>query len=173
MLECSGGTTPGDATRDDLRRGLIATLAQEAELLRELREVFRRQRVGVLEGRAADIDDGVFTATRMLRTLGEARAARKQITLRLFGSSMEFQDLDDGVLPNRDADLERARDEVRSAARGLLEEAAVLRGSLEVLLDDNRRCLDALLGGPHGGAALGGQPMGPPDRSGLMLDRHV
>jgi len=176
------GTLKGDASHCDpdvaLKTKFRATLAEEAELLRELRAVFRRQRQAVVDGRAEQIDDGVFAATRLLRTLGEARAARRLITVGLFGTDLEFSELEDGALVASDPGMDGVRDEVLDAARGLLQEVAVLRGSLEVLLDDNRRCLEVLLGrGGDTGSADGDGALyssdGVTERPGSLVDRQA
>lgn len=156
---------------------LEETLAKEAELLRELRLVFRRQREALVTGDAERLDDGVFAATRLMRTLDEARSSRRRVTVGLIGTDVDFLELDDvlsGVPIS--TSLPAAREAVLDAARELRREVSVLRSSLHVLLDDNRRCLDALLGveghrfdAPSGGA----HGASPADRSRKILDRRA
>lgn len=161
MLETFGTSPVEEAHQDELTGRLEATLVKEAELLRELRAIFRKQREALVRGDAERLDDGVFAATRLMRTLDEARASRRKVTRSLIGSELDFLELDAALMDADNRGLRSAREDVLEAARELLREVSVLRGSLHVLLDDNRRCLDMLLGdGQSPSGAWTAQPDG-------------
>ena len=157
---------------DDLRVRLVSTMEKEAELLIELRAVFSRQRAAVASGDAGVLDDGVFAATRLMRTLEEARGARRRLTLGLVGSELDFLDLEGVLTGAENRSIRDAREKVLEAATLLRSEVAVLRGALSAVLDDNRRYLDILLGETPAAAAGGGSPQSQPQlRS--AVDRTV
>lgn len=174
MRETLAHEPRGGTPDEGLRVRLEATLEKEAELLDELRQVFRRQREALVRGDAERLDDGVFAATRLMRTLDEARASRRKVTVGLLGADVDFLELDDMLSGQASTGLLAARETVLQAARGLRQEVAVLRSSLHVLLDDNRRCLDALLGadGPTA-IPVGEARSSAPEGGRQLLDRHA
>lgn len=129
----------------DLRARLASTLDKEAELLTELSAVFSVQREAVACGDAQRLDDGVFAATRLMRTLEAARSARRSLTLGLVGSELDFIELEAVLTGAENRPVRSARESVLEAAALLRREVRVLRGALSTVLDDNRRCLDVLL----------------------------
>lgn len=174
MRETLAREPRGGVPDDGLSARLEATLEKEAELLNELRQVFRRQREALVRGDAERLDDGVFAATRLMRTLDEARASRRKVTVGLVGADVDFLELDDVLSHRASTELLGAREAVLQAAQGLRQEVAVLRSSLHVLLDDNRRCLDALLGVGAPPATAGGDVPGQATEGGRqLLDRRA
>jgi len=69
--EVAGGPAPPD--RAWVLSGLADALRREAKLLMDLREVLERQRRGVAEEDLALVDETVYSAQRIFRTLAEAR----------------------------------------------------------------------------------------------------
>ena len=159
------------AATPDAASLLAGALDEEVALLDALRAIFASQREAVSGGDPHALDDGVFAATRVMRTLDEARRRRRRLTERLLGHDLDPDDLDAllAEAPNRPVRL--AQDRLRAAAAGLRSEVTVLRRILEHALEDNRRYLDVLLGGD------GDQPSAPDgyadtgSSSGAVVDR--
>lgn len=136
-----------DPTTDTgLRALLVAALDEEVELLERLREVFRSQREALRNGDPTALDDGVFTATRVMRTMDEARRRRRRLTIKLLGSDLEFDELDTVLTGSMNRPVRLARERVRDAAARLREEVGMLQRILRVALQDNRVYLETLLG---------------------------
>ena len=129
-----------------LRSFLASALEEEVELLDKLREIFLSQRQALADGDPAALDDGVFAATRVLRTLDEARRRRTRITRGLAGSDVEFEELDTVLTGSSNRPIRVAQERVREATAALRKEVAILRRILHMGLSDNRRYLDTLLG---------------------------
>ena len=162
--------TPVSGGDTDLPSLLAVALDEEVTLLRALRDLFAAQKEAVASGDPRALDDGVFAATRVMRTMDEARRRRRRLTERLLGADYDEDDLY-AVLaeaPNRPARL--ALDRLGEAAAALRGEVAVLRRILEVTLTDNRRYLDVLLGGSgQDGQAPAGYAAQAP-ASGVVVD---
>ncbi len=163
---------PDVAGEPGLTALLVSALEEEVDLLETLRLIFVAQREALAKGDPAALDDGVFAATRVLRTLDEARRRRRGITTGLVGSDVDFEELDSVVPGSAGRSVRAAQERVRTAAAGLRTEVSFLRRILTVALSDNRRYLDALLGEEPGQVAAGYEA-GPVDVAGAVLDRSV
>ena len=162
-----------------LRTLLVAALDEEVELLDNLRRTFSGQREALTTADPMALDDGVFAATRIMRTMDEARRRRRRLTIKLLGSEIEFDELDTVLTGSENRPIRVAQERVRVAAIRLREEVATLRRVLQVALRDNRVYLETLLGegvrkATSEAAYGGGETLrtGPPD-SGVVLDRTV
>lgn len=152
---------------DTMREMLVSALEHEVGLLDGLRAVFVQQREALAAGDPTALDDGVFAATRIMRTMDEARRRRRHLTANLLGSDLDFDELDAVLSDARNRPVRNALIGVREAAAALRAEVRVLRQILQVSLSDNRRHLEVLLGETAGS---------PPDLdtgpgSGAILDR--
>ena len=155
---------PAWGTEDTTRHMLVSALEQEVGLLDGLRMVFVAQREALAAGDPRALDDGVFAATRIMRTMDEARRQRRHLTSTLLGSDLDFDELDAELSDARNRPVRQALGQVRDAAARLRAEVRVLRQILQVSLSDNRRHLEVLLGeqsasslhgaGPDAGAVL-------------------
>lgn len=124
---------------------LTATLELEGRLLEELLDVVRGQRVGIVFGDAERLDDSVFAAHRLIRTLTEARRHLHTIVSVLAGG--DATGLDD-VEALFDAEaavvLRNLRDRVCKTARTLSSEMAVNRLLIrQVLRNVEAACREA------------------------------
>lgn len=158
-----------------LRSLLTAALEEEVELLDTLRRIFVSQREALAAGDPAALDDGVFAATRVLRTLDEARRRRMGITRGLAGTELDFEELDTLMTGSSSRPLRIAQERVRRAAGDLRGEVTLLRRILQVALSDNRRYLDTMVGAePRGPAPTAyGPPPEASGKAGVVLDRTL
>lgn len=168
-MELSEPDVSGEARLTAL---LVSALDEEVGLLETLRTIFVAQRHALATGDPAALDDGVFAATRVLRTLDEARRRRRGITTGLVGSDVDFEELDTLVRGSGGRAIRVAQESVRGAAAGLRQEVSLLRRILTVALSDNRSYLEALLA-EEPGQATSGYTTAPPDASGAVLDRTL
>ena len=169
---------PNPMSESGLRMLLIAALDEEVELLDSLRKIFSGQREALATGDPLALDDGVFAATRVMRTMDEARRRRRSLTIKLLGSEIDFDELDTVLTGSQNRPIRVARERVRVAATRLREEVATLRRILQVALRDNRVYLETLLGaGVHKAtseAAYGGaEAVQEAGESGAVLDRTL
>ncbi len=65
---------------------LANTLTRETEILTALREILRKQREAVAAEDLAGVDDTIFSAQRIFRTLAEARTKRRTLLEILSGN---------------------------------------------------------------------------------------
>jgi len=135
---------PTTTTR--LRELLISALDEEVELLERLRGIFSAQREALGRGDPMALDDGVFSATRVMRTMEEARRRRRGLTTTLLGSDLDFDELETVLTGSANRPVRAAQDRVRAAANELRGEVGMLRRILHVALHDNRVYLETLLG---------------------------
>lgn len=160
---------PDYTTEQGLRSMLVAALDEEVALLDSLRDTFVVQREALGVGDAGALDDGIFTATRMMRTMEEARRRRRRLTERLTGGEMELDELDIWLSGVNNRPIRAARDRVQAAAVRLRTEVALLHDILKTALSDNRRYLEVLLGDTTRAVASEPYDAAP----GAVLDRRV
>ena len=129
-----------------VRSLLISALEEEVGLLDRLRDIFATQRDALAAGDPGALDDGVFAATRVMRTMDEARRRRRKLTVSLLGADVDFEEWDAVLTGPKNRPIRIAQDQVRAAAARLRSEVRVLRQVLQVALSDNRRYLETLLG---------------------------
>jgi hypothetical protein len=146
-------TRSGEVRRDATRvSALTDALTKERRLLDELVRVLVAQRKGISSDDLEALDESVFAAHRVIRTLGEARQRRRAL-LQLVGldTDLPLRDLETVLGANATADLCTARNE-------LLDAASRVAGALSV----NRHVVDGALalGESIFAAALGGESPG-------------
>lgn len=165
----SGGEWNLDALSDALRR--------EAKLLLDLNEVLKRQRAAVARDDLAVVDETVYSAQRVFRTLAEARRRRRAL-LDILGIDQEvsLESLDSTLGPRMTVDLELAREELKEAARRLSGELNVNRKILQGAIASG----DALIRGLRGGSGKDPGVYGPQATprpsggdSGLIINRQI
>lgn len=169
---------PDLTSEEGLRAHLVAALDEEVELLEGLRRIFTAQRDALRAGDPTALDDGVFSATRVMRTMEEARRRRRRLTMNLLGSDLEFDELDTVLTGSRNRPVRLARERVRAAAAQLRTEVGMLQRILKVALQDNRVHLETLLGdGVHRATSEAAYGTGEGDAraasSGVVVDRTV
>lgn len=161
---------PDLGTEDGLRTMLVSALDEEVDLLDGLRKIFVVQREALAAGDPRALDDGIFAATRVMRTMEEARRRRRRLTERLIGGDIDFEELDVWLTGPRNRPIRSARDRVQAAASALRKEVALLHRILKTALSDNRRYLEILLGDTTRPVASDGYGAA---HSGAVLDRTV
>ncbi len=145
-----------EAYPDDALRGmLVMALDEEVALLERLRDIFARQKEALASGDPHALDDGVFAATRVMRTMEEARRRRTSLTTRLIGGELDFDEWDVVLTGPENRPVRHGQERVRQAAARLREEVSMLRQILRSALADNRRYLEVLLGSGSGAPAPG------------------
>jgi hypothetical protein len=164
-----GGEWDMDAFSEALRR--------EAKLLLDLAEVLERQRAAVARDDLAVVDETVYSAQRVFRTLAEARRRRKAL-LDILGIDPEvgLDSLETVLGPRMTVDVGLARTELKEAARRLSSALTVNRQVLQGAISSGEELIKGLTGA--GGADPG--VYGPPaterpssGESGLILDRQI
>lgn len=137
---------------------LSAALAEESALVLELAAIMRRQRAGIAVDDITMVDDSVFAAHRLLRTMGEARRRRAVLTRALVGAAdVPITALESALGPALAPDVENAVGDLRAAARQLDRELSLNRRVLEDALRAGEERIQLLGGGPveHGGDRYG------------------
>lgn len=137
---------PDMRTEEGLRTLLVSAMDEEVALLENLRDVFVVQREALGKGDPSALDDGIFAATRVMRTMEEARQRRRRLMTRLVGDEVDLEELDLVLTGPVNRPVRSARDRVRVAAGRLRDEVTLLRAILRTALSDNRRYLEILLG---------------------------
>ncbi|MGH7505953.1 MAG: flagellar export chaperone FlgN [Longimicrobiales bacterium] len=115
---------------------LSDALENESRLLGELAAILRRQREGVAADDVQKVDDSVFAAHRIMRTIEEARRRRRTLTGILLGAEdVPVQDLELALGARATPVLGAASGSLQFAARSLSREIEinrrVLRGAIE------------------------------------------
>jgi hypothetical protein len=112
-------------------------LEGEVRLVNELASILRRQREGVTADDVQQVDDSVFAAHRIMRTIEEARRRRRTLTSILLGA---------GDIPVRELELAlgaRATPALGTAARRLHAAADALAREIEINRQVLRGALEA------------------------------
>lgn len=117
---------------DALRVMLVQALDEEAGMLDRLREIFALQKEALAARDPLALDDGVFAASRVMRTMEEARHRRTSLTTRLIGGELEFDEWDVALAGPENRPVRHAQERVRQAAMRLGEEVATLHRMLHM-----------------------------------------
>jgi hypothetical protein len=155
---------------------LTRALRDEARLLAELTTVVHNQRDGVATDDVQIVDDSVFGAHRILRTIGEARRRRRALLDAIAGSEdLSIHDLEDALGILMTPELRQARDELQAAADILSREIAVNRKIIQEALRAGDGQLRTLCGAPGQQVRYGADARAVDDaqQSGLLLNRQV
>ena len=128
---------------------LVDELETERRLLDQLARVLLSLREGISSDDLASIDESVFGAQRILRTLQEARRRRRTL-LRLLGvdQETELRDLDGALGPRMTQELRASRDELVQAATRLSRELTANRKVIDGALEAGDRPVRAVTRSP-------------------------
>ena len=119
---------PEPATGPSHVAALTDALATERRLLDELARVLVTQREGVSGDDLQALDESVFSANRVFRTLQEARQRRRTL-LQLIGTDedCDLRDLESALGPGVTPELLGVRDELLESAERLARELTMNR----------------------------------------------
>jgi hypothetical protein len=122
---------------------------REARLLDDLGVVLRRQRNGVAGDDVQAVDESVFAAHRVMRTIEEARRRRRTLIGILTGAEdVSIHDLDEALGVRMTGALTTGRDDLESAALALSREIAINREVLRAAIETGDEFVRALCGAP-------------------------
>jgi len=155
---------------------LTRALDDEARLLAELTKIVYHQREGVATDDVQRVDDSVFGAHRLLRTIGEARLRRRALLQGLVGSEdIALDQLDDALGLRMSPELREARDRLQENAQVLSQEIAINRQIIQDALRSGDEQLRTLTGTPKQQLSYDADASSVDDsgQSGLILNRQV
>ena len=123
-------------------------LEQEAKLLADLLQVLERHREAVAGEDLTTVDDTIFSAQRILRTLAEARLKRRTL-LEILGIDPEIpiDELEEFLSPRATLELRETVQAFRSVALRLTGELEVNRQVLSSAFESTETLLEVLGGG--------------------------
>lgn len=152
---------------------LVDALRDERRLLNDLMKVLERQRAAVADDDLGGLDDSVFAAQRVLRTLSEARRRRRTLlTLVVGDETMALDALDEALGRNMTESLRTARGELQATARELAEELDRNRRILQGAISHGDRLIRALCGTPATPTVYGAGTQEAGDAR-LFIDRQI
>lgn len=165
---------PGHPTRQDHLARLEETFKTERRLLEDLAGVLAMQRTGVAGDDLSAVDDSVFAAQRILRTLAEARS-RHRILLELLVEQRDLPlgEVEEALGGDMTIGLRTALHELQDAARRLTAELDQNRRILQGALDAGSRLLDALGRGGRAPVVYGAPGTSASPGGSLLVDRQV
>jgi hypothetical protein len=169
-------STEAGATSNLTLAALTGALRDEARLLAELTGVVHNQRAGVAADDVQTVDESVFGAHRILRTIGEARRRRRGLLDALVGSEdLAIHELDEALGILMTPELRQARDELQAAANLLSREIAINRRIIQDALRAGDEQMRTLCGAPQKQVSYGADARAVDDtgQSGLLLNRQV
>lgn len=156
---------------------LAVALKREAKLLTDLLSVMQQQRDAVGAEDLGIVDDTIFSAQRILRTLAEARVKRRTL-LEILGCDPELplDDLEEILGPRMTPEVLDALQTLRTVALNLTGELDVNRRVLQSALRSGDDLIRVLGGGgdtdPGIYSSQPEQPVGSGDH-GLIIDRQI
>lgn len=150
---------------------------RETKLLADLLQVLKQQREAVATEDLAGVDDTIFSAQRILRTLAEARIKRRTL-LEILGvdPDVPMDDLEEALGPKVTPDLREAVQTLRSIALQLTGELEVNRQVLDSAMESGETLIKVLGGGGDQDAGVYGPEAGKSANStdhGLIIDRQI
>lgn len=156
---------------------LAAAFRREAKLLLDLQEVLQRQRNAVAQDDLAVVDETVYSAQRVFRTLAEARRQR-QALLEILGleRGAHVESLEELLGARMTTDLGLARTELQEAARRVSRELSVNRKILQGAIATGEDLIQGLKGasgkgpGVYGPGADVGTSRGD---GGMIINRQI
>ena len=156
---------------------LVGALDREAKLLSDLREVLRDQREAVAAEDLARVDDTIFSAQRIFRTLAEARTKRRTLLEILSGDpDIPLTEVETALGPRATLAVGRALEDLRAVALDLSQDLEINRQVLHGAIRSGEELIRALTGagnedaGTYGPKAESSQSSGD---HGLIINRQV
>jgi hypothetical protein len=156
---------------------LVGTLSREAKLLSDLREILRDQREAVAAEDLTRVDDTIFSAQRIFRTLAEARTKRRTLLEILSGDpDIPLTEVETALGPRATPAVARALEDLRGVALELSADLEVNRQVLQGAIRSGEELIRALTGagsedaGTYGPKARASQSSGD---HGLIINRQV
>jgi hypothetical protein len=152
-------------------------LGRERKLLGDLLNILKQQREAVATEDLASVDDTIFSAQRILRTLAEARIKRRTL-LEILGAdpNIPLDDLEDALGPKVTPELSEEIQVLRTVALQLTGELEVNRKVLQGAIRSGENLITVLGGGQTQDPGVYGpqaeQPRGSGDH-GMILDRQI
>jgi hypothetical protein len=155
---------------------LAEALNGEVRLIEDLASILRRQREGVVSDDVQKVDDSVFAAHRLMRTIEEARRRRRTMTGILLGAAdVPPRDLAQSLGGRATPGLTAAAGGLQAAAMALSREIEinrhVLRGAIEAG-DQVVRALCGVRGAPVSYDATA-RAVQPPGGGGSLFNQQV
>jgi len=143
-------------------QSLKDVLSREGKLLADLIQILRRQRTAVRKDDLAVVDETVYSAQRVFRTLAEARRRRRALleTLGVEGD-VPLDDMEETLEGKMDEELGAARDGLRRTALELSRELDVNRRVLEGALSSGEELIRGLTGGGKSPGVYGPEAQSP------------
>ena len=157
-------------------QSLKDVLSREGKLLDDLIQVLRRQRSAVRKDDLAVVDETVYSAQRVFRTLAEARRRRRALleTLGVEGD-VPLDDLEKVLHGKMGEELEQARNGLRRTARELSRELDVNRRVLEGALSSGEELIRGLTGRVESPGVYGPEARSPNSGTdmGSIINRQI
>lgn len=155
---------------------LVEVLDLEARLLGELAGILKEQRAGVSSGDVDRVNDSVFAAHRVLRTMSEARRRRRTLLKGLTGSEdVTLEEFESALGKSMTDDVRRVRDEVRRIARALSRDVAVNRKVLRGAIQSGDDLIRAITDAEATAATYDAEtdPAARPRQGGTIINRKI
>ncbi len=156
---------------------LAAAFVRESKLLIDLMEVLKRQRGAVSKDDLAVVDETVYSAQRIFRTLAEARR-RRHALLEILGvdGGLGLDDLEEGLCGRMTEEVAEARDRLKEAAGHLSRELDMNRKILSGAIATGETLIRGLRGGGGKTAGVygpGAQARPSEGEAGLIINRQI
>lgn len=156
---------------------LAEALERETKLLTDLQAVLRQQREAVATEDLGGVDDTIFAAQRILRTLAEARIKRRTL-LELLGGDpdLPLEEVEEDLEPRVTPEVREALGHLREVALKLAGELEVNRKVLESAFQSGEELIRALGGKRDGESGVYGPAARPSADSGdhgMIIDRQI
>ncbi len=143
----------------------------ECRLLAELAVVLRRQREGVAADDVTTVDESVFAANRVMRTLEEARRRRRTLLDLIAGApDAALDDLELTLGGHMTPSLADVRDRLRKQALAVAREIEINRRVLRGAMEQGHRFMRALCGSE---ASVSYEPGETAGALGALLNRQA
>lgn len=168
-----------DTPRNQLDSGgsaLAEALADEARILEDLIGVLLRQRDGVAQDDLSVVDETIYGAQRIFRTLAEARRRRRGLLRAVVGSQdIPLQELEASLGPRMTPPLREAIKTLVEMANKLATELEVNRRVLNGAIRSGEELIMALCGKKPGVSSYGPSPAlnAQPTESGIIINRQI
>jgi len=158
----------------DVGSALTDALCTERRLLDDLTGVLESQRAAVERDDLAGVDESIFAAQRVFRTLGEARRYRRSLLALVTGrDDIPLGELDAALGPRMTLRLRAVRDELREAARRLEGQIGRNRLLLQEALSAGDQLIRAFSSAPATPAVYAPPGCATPPSGTILLDRQA